>query len=319
MDVIYANELREELGVLFAYYFDLSYGSDENSFSIEMDLSDSVLKKDYYLFVEGTEYGGVIDTMQLNTDKRAIIYSGRTWHGILASKIIQPSTGEDYKTVSGDLNTIISDLLNEYGLDDLFSASEPCGVTVTNYQFDRYVDLYTGIAKMVKNKGMKLEISFYDFNITINAVPIVDYSNDDSFDSDVFTLDVKRTWNPVNHLIVLGKGDLKEREVLHLYADESGNVSKTQTLFDIDERVMTYDLKSTPNEELEQKGVEKLISYQAQDIVKASLKELDEVYDIGDIVGAIEHNTGTRISEAITQKIVNIKNGIISVNYKIGG
>ena len=41
-----------------------------------------------------------------------------------------------------------------------------------------------------------------------------------------------------------GKGDLEERQVIHLYADSRGNISHTQSLTGIQEVVRVYDYSS---------------------------------------------------------------------------
>ena len=69
----------------------------------------------------------------------------------------------------------------------------------------------------------------------------------------------KDVGNGINHLICLGKGELKDREVLHLYADTSGNISESQSLFGEEERAATYDYGSVEStEELRKGGEERL-------------------------------------------------------------
>lgn len=107
---------------------------------------------------------------------------GLSWRGRLAKKIIEPPVGSDYKTVSGELHTVMKELI-EPEFDGLFVVSqEDTGVTVSNYQFDRYCTLYDGIVKMLKSKGYRLQLSFRREQnelgyLYIEAVPIVDYSN----------------------------------------------------------------------------------------------------------------------------------------------
>ena len=45
----------------------------------------------------------------------------------------------------------------------------------------------------------------------------------------------------------------------------------------------------------------------------------DLIYDIGDIVGASDIRSGLKVTAAVTQKIVKIKNGVASIEYKTGG
>ena len=111
MDLIYANSSREDIGVIPDYDFDLAFGSDENDFELTVSRNDHCCEAGYYIYIEGTEYGGIVDAITSDTAAEDVTYSGRTWHGILNSKILCPDNGENYLTVSGDANTILGTLL----------------------------------------------------------------------------------------------------------------------------------------------------------------------------------------------------------------
>ena len=102
MDLIYMNEKHEDVGVLSGYLLDLAYGKDENNFECTVDIDNHVCREKYMLYIDGTEYGGIIDVISPDTDKKEIVYSGRTWHGVLEKKIIYPDPGYEYFEVAGD-------------------------------------------------------------------------------------------------------------------------------------------------------------------------------------------------------------------------
>lgn len=320
MDLICANKKREDICVLLDYDFDLAFGKDENSFECTVDYEKKHCSGGYYLYIEGTEYGGIIDYIKADTSAGEVVYGGRTWHGILESKILKPDEGEDYLVLSGEANEVLGDLIARMGLSELFDASgDASGITILSYRMNRYIDGYVGIRKMLKASGSKLKISFLNGKVVLAAVPITDYSQEEQFDSDKVALNIKKNYRPVNHLICLGKGELAERNVIHLYADSQGNISHTQSLTGIEEREAVYDFPSVESmEELEKEGTEKLLSLQNSDTVKADYSLEDECYDIGDIVGAVERKTGLAVSEEITKKIVTIKNGITNISYEVG-
>ena len=85
--------------------------------------------------------------------------------------------------------------------------------------------------------------------VHLSAVPLVDYSQDEEWDSDQMNFQISSNERPVNHLICLGKGDLSERMVRHLYMDVRGNISETQTFFGVDEVTETYDYSNVESEE----------------------------------------------------------------------
>ena len=318
MDLIFTNSEREDQGVLSTHSFDLSYGASENNFELTIGANETMLETDAFIFIEGTEYGGIIGGIKTSTNGETITYKGRTWHGILNSKVIEPDTGEDYLIVSGDANEVLSFLIARLGLSGLFVADEsPSGVNISSYKFHRYCKGYDGIADMLADSGGKLKIAWIDRAVHLSAEPIEDYT-EYPVDGDIATLTVEQNKAKVNHLICLGKGDLAEREVIHLYIDQFGQISDVQYYTGLVEIVDTYE--NTNSEELRSDGIKHFKELRNNDKAEISLSETDGLtYDIGDIVGAKEYKSGISVSAAVTQKIVKISNGVVSTEYKTGG
>lgn len=315
MDVIYTNTAKEDVGVLREYELDLAFGVDENNFECTVSRESNPCDAGCFLYVDGTEYGGIIDAVETDTASGDMVYSGRTWHGILNSKIIAPDDGEAYLVLNGDANAVIGSLLSRLGLTDLFAASDSLsGLTIRKYKMDRYIEGYNGIKKMLAKVNGKLCMSYTNGVVKLWVTPIVDYT--EGVDSDLIEFKAKQTKNAVNHLICLGGGELEKRTVIHLYADAEGNISQTQTLFDLDEYVDVYDYPNAEDEEeLISNGMDRLRELQQRDTLSVDFDETDEAYDIGDIVGAVDNLSGLCISVAITKKIVSIKNGRITISY----
>lgn len=318
MDLIFTNARSVDQGVLSAYEFDLSYGAEENDFEIIIGANEPRLETGCYVYVEGTEYGGTVDGLKTSTNSEAITYKGRTWHGMMNSKVIMPNAGADYLVVSGEANKVLSTLIERLGLSGLFVAnSGSSGITISNYRFKRYCKGYDGIVDMLAANGAKLKVEWNNRAVHISAKPIVDHS-DAPVDGDAAVLTVERNAKKVNHLVCLGKGNLAEREVIHLYADCFGSISKVQYYKGLDEIADTYD--NSNSEDLEADGIAKLKELRNTDIAEIDLPETEgTVYDIGDIVDATEYRTETTVTETVTQKIVKIKNGVVSIEYKTGG
>ena len=317
MDLIFTNGKRVDQGVLSAYAFDLSYGAIENDFEITIGANEGMLDVGSFVYMEGTEYGGTVDGLKAKTNMETITYKGRTWHGIINSKVIQPDTGEDYLIVSGDANEVLSFLIARLGLSGLFVADEEIsGVNIPGYQFHRYCKAYDGIRAMLASVNAKLKITWKDRVVHLSAVQIADYT-DSPVDGDIATLTVEQRSQKVNHLICLGKGDLAEREVVHLYVDQFGRIGDVQYYTGLAEIVDTYENNLT--DDLRSDGIQRLKELQSTDKAVISLAESEGFsYDIGDIVGATEYKTGVKVAEAVTQKIIKIKNGAISTEYKTG-
>lgn len=331
MDLIYMNESREDIGVLQDYGLDLAFGADENNFECQIQTSNHCCQKNYLIYIEGTEYGGIIDSIGINTESNTITYSGRTWHGVLSSKVILPLTeGESadgvvlgdtvgrYLEVTGDAYDCMWFILNRCGLASLFTVpSEPLGITIESFRFDRYTDGYKGLQKMLASIGMLLKFTFADGMVLLSAVAKRDFSYDEEFDSDLIDFDLVKKENRVNHLICLGSGELENRQVIHLYADEKGNISETQTFFGIDEYVDVYDYSNVETvEELIEEGKQRLKELADADEVNVDFDVAEDVYNIGDVVGAVDNITNTFISTAITKKIISIRNDSITVSLE---
>lgn len=320
MDLIHTNKNREDVGVLKDYTFDLAFGSDENDFELTLDITNQCCESDCLVYIENTEYGGIIDKLNVVTRDDRLVYKGRTWHGILASKVITPNDGEAYFTVSGDANEVIGSLLEGIGLTDLFEApKEQSGLTINGYSFERYIDAYSGIRKMLATVSGKLKLSFKVGKVVVAACPIVDYSKDEQFDSDQVEMDIEKAYNTVNHLICLGKGELTERQVIHLYMDSNGNISETQTFTGLQEITRVFDYPNAESlDDLKTKGTEKFKEYASEGKVQMDFTAEESMYDIGDIVGTKEITTGIFATEKINKKIVTITQGLVNIQYKVG-
>lgn len=227
MDLIYADDTRKDIGVIQSYDLDMAYGSDENNFTCSVDRRDHCCDKGYFIYVEDEEYGGIVDSINVDTEKDTIVYKGRTWHGILEKKVIQPEPGNDYLVLAGEANEVLQQIIDLIGLSSLFMAStEDSGINIVAYQVDRYVYAYSGIKKMLKEFYGKLRIRWQNGMIVLSAEPRYDYSQDEEFDTSQVDFQLQKNFRPVNHMICLGQGDLKDRAVIHIFTDEFGGVQQ---------------------------------------------------------------------------------------------
>jgi len=218
------NENIEELGVLQGYELDLDLAK-EKEFEIIVPQDNHELKIGYFWYIAETEWGGRVDGMSVNTKTGEISYTGRSFRGILSSKIIKVDEGEDYKIVSGNLADILNELLVEYELNGLFVAPET-ELVIDSYQFHRYCNLYDGITQMLNEHDLNLNIKSVRYSVELSADVrnnLSDYLVYGKEDSLFFEISENRS---VNHLVCLGQGDLKDRKIIHLFTDENGGVQK---------------------------------------------------------------------------------------------
>lgn len=299
------------------FTLDMVIGHDNQDFTACFEPVDGV-GGGSLLYIDGSEFGGIVDDVTTNTESGLAEYHGRTWCGILAAKIIMPPSDSDYRTVTGEANSVLSQLVALLDLGDVFEASsEDSGITV-NYQFARFVDGYSGIFKMLASVGAKLCVRRVDGMTVLKAVNA--RTIEDEADSDLMDFELTKTVRTVNHLVCAGEGEGTERVILNLYADENGNVSQTQSLFGVDEVTDFYDYNNADAAQLLEDGTEKLAEYQTNgsiDVISIGRGS----WDIGDTLIARNNKSGITVSAPIIGKTITLNqstNWALNVEYEIG-
>jgi hypothetical protein len=318
VSVILTDAAHKDIAAIDDSTLDLAFGSDENDFEFSfIDTCDAGLRfhAGSFCYIDGTEYGGVVDsiTTEKTHDGTALTYTGRSWHGVLAEQVLQPDTGADYLTVNGTVQAALQSCFDRIHLSNLFIAD--ANTESIRYQFDRYTNAWNGIRKMLRASSLKLVLNYHDGKVHAFTAPIEAYS--DVVDSDLMDFTATRDWRPVNHLIGLGAGELRNRVVSHWYADEDGKVSQTQSLVGIDEVCETYDYSNAAADELADETKKKLQELQSQGSVDVTINS-SIILDLDDIITASDHVTGLSVTAQITKKIVKISDGIMSVDYEVG-
>lgn len=226
MELIYTDANKKDIGVINAATFDLAFGVDENNFELTIPKKNHCCEAGSIIYIEGEEYGGIVDDIELTTSDDMIKYTGRTFHGILNAKIIEPPKGCDYLTLYGDANEVLAQLIDLLDLNDLFKAdTKSSGIAIAAFDMYRYVKGYDGIRKMLGSVSAKLKMKWQGRRAVLYAEPIIDYSvNEEFMLSAVTDMSIKKRYNPVNHIIGLGKGELSERKVIHIFTDENGGI-----------------------------------------------------------------------------------------------
>ncbi|MCC8164506.1 MAG: siphovirus ReqiPepy6 Gp37-like family protein [Lachnospiraceae bacterium] len=321
MVVIYTDGLKRPCGVLKKYKVDLDIGA-ENDFEITMHTVHHCMEYGSIWYVDGTEYGGIVDDIKIDTDSGKVSYTGRAWRGILAKKIIEPDDGEDYLTVNGEANGILAELIDRLDVADMFQASGvDSGITITSHQFERYCTGIDGITKMLASVGARLQLVMSEDSglVVLSAVEAEDLSETYEYSDDYgMKLIMNEVHSGVNHLICLGQGDLAERTVIHLYVDANGNVGDTQYYTGIQEIAETYEYTSAEDEDdLIDAGADKLESLKSANALSATLGKTDVDVNIGDIVGGKNRATGIQMTCTVASKIVKIENDQLTVTYEV--
>lgn len=305
---------RNDFAHILDYDLDLAYGSDEQSFSLRFGLEPR-LEVGALVYIDGTEYGGIVDGVKSDTVDNELTYIGRSWTGILAGKIIVPATNRDYYTVSGDANDCIRAVLQKVDVASLFRADDtPSGINIGNYSFERFTDAYSGLRAMLKASGAKLQMLNQQGAVILSAAPIEAYS--DTVDDNLMDFEAQRNWRTVNHLVCMGEGELADRSIIHVYADGAGNVSQTQTYFGLDEIAATYDYNNADDGKLLESGMKKLREMQSEGEIKATINTSS--VDVGDVLTATDNALNLSVTAEVTKKIIRTNKGVLESSYETG-
>ena len=318
-DIIVAAPDGTELRCMLFSEYDFEIGDEENSFLVTCPRAEwESVANDSRVYIPGTEYGGLFKRLESDTKNNSVAVGGLTWRGMLQRKIISPPSGQDYATDSGELNQILGSRVSAAFPGLFVGSNESTGITVT-YQYNRYVTLYDGLKAMLKSVGYKMQIEYDQIQrkVVVSAVPIVDYSSEIEYSSDMsadYSMTIDRTG--INHLVCLGSGELKNRTVVHLYVDGNGVISQTQTFYGENEIAEVYDYAGASRDDLIQSGIDQLKNEINLNEFSINLESEREVA-VGDIVGARDYITGYTVTAPITTKLIKFEDGLIRIEYKL--
>lgn len=317
--VLYTDANLQEVGYLQYAVGDFAIGTKNN---FELSIPPSTVSRDSYLMLEDSEFGGIVDGVELDTTLDYDVVTGRTWQGILESNKVKPDQGQSHLILSGEANSLLQQLIDRLGLGFCMVAStENSGYAVSGFAVSRLGDSmggYTVMRTMLASVGAKLRLSYSSAlrRVVLSAVKQESYI-DNGIDGDRHgvALSISR---PCNHLHCMGSGTGASRITLDLYADDDGVVSKTQTLFGVKHKEEVYESPNSDAADLEEQGWKRLGDMQASRSCCSLVGENDNRYDIDDIVGAkiVKGDMTMSIVTTVAQKIATLDGKTIDISVK---
>lgn len=319
MDLILIDDQLHEIGPA-KLNVDIEIGDASATNDFEMS---TAIKNAYGFYLPGTEVGGIIEYESNVSGTVAATLRGWTWRGLLTQWIIEPPSGSDYKTVSGEANEVIRSLLKGV-LGGFFSVpDEDSGLTIDSYQFKLYTTVLDGLTDMLSSYGYRLDI-YADktdpgriVQVYCRAVPVKRIDGEYNDDSG---LRITYTSNRmgINHLVCMGKGELQERQRVDLYLNDAGNVGQTKYYKGFDERRAYYDYPNAESlAELIKSGTDKLKDLAGNRKLRIDAESVD--LNIGDIVVGRYRETGMMVEEPINKKIYRINCDYMTIEYGVKG
>lgn len=317
IDIILADPDGRDVGVLDNCTLETSYGvADESTNDFVLTCPEgTAIAAGSLVYVEDGEYGGIVDGADYDTGDHTVKYRGRSWHGVLAGKVLCPPEGSSHLELEGDANACIGSVISMAGLDGLYRAAPGESGIQVSYRFARFVDAWRGLAAMLGSAGAKPRVSFDGKRVTVGAEPVASIAGEE-WDADTSDVSMSVSWRPVNHLVCAGEGENQERTVVHLFADEDGNVSQTQALFGVDERTELYSYTTADEDQLIEDGTKRLLELQEEDACSVVVDSGD--YGIGDSAIANSPATGESIESPIVEITATVRNGVASIDYSAG-
>lgn len=131
------------------------------------------------VYVPDTEFGGIIEDILTDTSLDYVELKGYTWRGRMEMKVIEPPSGSDYKTVSGELNAVLKKLIEpEFGGLYVVSGESTGEVTkkleiaTTNKELAAKLPVY-GTTPIIETRANSYKDTSVKFGKTFSKAPFV--------------------------------------------------------------------------------------------------------------------------------------------------
>lgn len=317
-DIIVTDPSRVDLYIARDCRFDVEFGdSGKNDFELTVSIeSGQRAEIGSLVYVDGTEFGGIVDASESDPDDGVIRYTGRSWHGMLAAKVVMPPSNATHRHASGEANLALASLIDMLDLSEVMTVSaSDSGITV-DYDYPRFCNGYDGAVGMLSSAGARLSMAY---DSTIGKVVLsAKEATSQEVDSNMASIKVKRVGRCVNHLICLGEGEGTSRVVKHFYADEDGKVSTSKTFSGVDEITDVYDYSSADADRLAEYGKQRLADLQDVGGYDAQIDNGSRSYSVGDFVMGTDVETGESIMVPVGTIVAVITDNSTSIEYRAG-
>lgn len=251
-EIYYTDHQRVDLGVLETYEIDIDLAVDKD---FRIVSPDPVIPIGGFWYIQDTEYGGIVDAFNTDSDEEQIEYEGRSFRGILQShyvdvdgmeRVIPDSTivpVDEDGAISDDsemLIATISDCFREFvtGFGDLFFVDEPdvnddVSTLVPDYKIKAGTTVYDAMVGLAMSIDFTFTLQYRsDHKIHITPILIQDYTDylkGSKYEGLGFQTDI--TTDVVNHLISTAYDEESgELYRIHFFADENGGIQPYATV-----------------------------------------------------------------------------------------
>lgn len=319
MELIVADSAGKTLFPLADFELDMDSGwgdGVDNTFDlIVRDASAPLPEAAWRVYADGTEMGGRVEGFELKTGRTSseLHWTGSTWSGVLAKRLLWPDSGQDYLTLSGDANAVLRSAVARLGLGSFFTVPDgDAGVSVS-YRCSRDVpDAWTNLRLAMRSAGLRLDARWIDGACRLQAAKVTDWRG--RVDSDLVDFDLSSDLLVTNHLKAAGKGELASREVVDVYADNKGNVGTSKAMAGVFELEEYYDANNSEGDDLRDQAMSRLKDMQTEGNVKVTVGE-GVSFGLGDVVEARHYSPNVTVSVEISSKVISATGAGASATY----
>lgn len=319
MELIVADGAGKTLFPLADFELDMDSGwgdGVDNTFDlIVRDASAPLPEAAWRVYADGTEMGGRVERFELKTGRSSseLHWTGSTWSGVLAKRLLWPDAGQDYLTLAGDANAVLRQAVARLGLGSFFSVPEGDAGVAVSYRCSRDTpDAWTNLRLALRSAGLRLDAKWVDGACRLQAAKVTDWRG--RVDSDLVDFDLSSDLLVTNHLKAAGKGDLASRQVVDVYADSKGNVGTSKAMAGVFELEEYYDANNSEGDDLRDQAVSRLKDMQAEGGVKVTVGEGVE-FGLGDVVEARHYSPNVTVSVEISSRVTTATGAGVAVTY----
>lgn len=319
MELIVADSAGKTLFPLSDFELDMDSGwgdGVDNTFDlIVRDASAPLPEAAWRVYADGTEMGGRVERFELKTGRASseLHWTGSTWSGVLAKRLLWPDAGQDYLTLAGDANAVLRQVVARLGLGSFFSVPDGDAGVAVSYRCSRDVpDAWTNLRLAMRSAGLRLDAKWVDGACRLQAAKLTDWRG--RVDSDLVDFDLSSDLLVTNHLKAAGKGELASRQVVDVYADNRGNVGTSKAMAGVFELEEYYDANNSEGDDLRDQAMDRLKDMQAEGSVKVTVGE-GVSFGLGDIVEARRYSPNVTVSVEISSRVTTATGAGVAVTY----
>ena len=319
MELIVADSAGKTLFPLADFELDMDSGwgdGVDNTFDlIVRDASAPLPEAAWRVYADGTEMGGRVQRFELKTGRSSSVlhWTGSTWSGVLAKRLLWPDAGQDYLTLSGDANAVLRQAIERLGLRSFFSVPDGDAGVAVSYRCSRDTpDAWTNLRLAMRSAGLRLDARWIDGACRLQAAKVTDWRG--RVDSDLVDFDLSSDLLVTNHLKAAGKGELASREVVDVYADNKSNVGTAKAMAGVFELEEYYDANNSEGDDLRDQAVSRLEDMQTEGNVKVTVGE-GVSFGLGDVVEARHYSPNVTVSVEISSKVISATGAGASATY----